>query len=143
MKNLKLLTLLLILILPVAANAQTSKVVSLIAAITKKYPEASNIYSLIQIGSTGYLIKGSSSKILKTRQVSGGGNGMCQTYAYVHIYISNLKMKELSEGESSIWKYEGNTWKEIAFPEGGVWECDDVKSIPKQVRKCLGVSECY
>ncbi len=144
--NLLMLSALLIISAVGAANAQNakgdSKVAALIAAITQKYPETAKFYSLVEIGSTGYLLRGSSPKVLKTKRIAAADGGMCEGYASVRIFASTARMQEQSEGEGAIWKTDGKTWKEIARTSAGDWECKDVKNIPQQFRKCLGADKC-
>jgi hypothetical protein len=140
MKKLPLLFL-LVVICTFASSAfgQSANVTSLIKAVANKYPSSN--YTLIQIGSTAYLIKGTSGKVLKTKKASSFG-GVCSNYASLRTTSSDIRMREQSSGGGQIWKKSGKEWAHIATAEGE-WQCDDVRSIPAAVRGCLGAGECF
>lgn len=141
MKYIKFLLLIALLSMPQLAFG--NDVESLIAAVVKKYSaEGYTEYTRIEIGSTVYLVKGKSAKVLQTKKIKGRG-GICGGYATVWVIYSDRQMRVEAESAGSIWKFSGGSWKRIAQMSAGDWACEDVKSIPKAARKCLAAEQCY
>jgi hypothetical protein len=135
--------LLLLALLSIPQFAFGNDVNSLINEVVKKYSaEGYTEYTRIEIGSTAYLVKGKSSKVLQTKKIKARG-GICGDYATVWVIYSDRQMRVEAESAGSIWKFSGGSWKQIARMSAGDWECKDVKSIPKSVRKCLAAEQCY
>ncbi len=116
---------------------------ALVLAVARENASTGNTrYSRILVGSTTYLTKGTS--IVKTQKSSDSG-GFCAPYAIVYQVASDARMRELSEGESSMWRHDGRAWKvEVNASAGaGEWACAYVDRLPQAVRKCLGIVECF
>ena len=128
-----------------AAKAQTAKENSLIAHLAKEANQPGShskgdVYLSVTIGKTAYIAELKSGKIVSQKKVENPSGGFSGAYAEVQINLMNKSKEETAQGAGQLLKLTGGKWKRVARNEP-LYQCADVKSVPKTVLKALKV-EC-
>jgi len=128
-----------------AVQAQTPKEASLIVHLTTEanQPDAhsdGDIYLLVKIGETEYIVELKSSKVIRQRKAEVVGGGICGDYAEVSINLLDKNKQETAQGAGQVLKSSKGKWKMVALSEGD-YSCEKLKGIPQFVLTCLKV-EC-
>ncbi len=126
----------------IAASAQND---ALLVKEIAKENGSSRSYTLVTIGSKGYLIKGKTGKVLKTKAISGNGFGYAEsfTWALVHIAAANNRMQSIADPPGwAIFKKIDGRWQKVVESEGE-YHCDMLRPVPGSIRRNLGIDECF
>jgi hypothetical protein len=119
----------------------STKEASLIAHIAKETNQPGShsegdLYLLIKIGKTEYIVEFKSDKVVSQRNAEIAGGGICGYYAEVSVNLLSKSRKETAQGAGQMLKSSGGKWKMIALSEGD-YSCDKLKGISKSVMRCL------
>ena len=122
-----------------------AKEASLIAHLVKEASQPDSlgeddVYLVVTIGKTEYTAELGSGRVISQSKTENPSGGFAGAYAEVTLSLLHKDKQQGTQTTGQILKLTGNKWKRVALNEGD-YQCEDLKKIPKNIRKALKV-EC-